>query len=120
MKLLFDQNISFRIISKLKSVFPDSVQVREIGLENSTDKEIWSYAKRNEYVIVTFDSDFYDFSLVWGSPPKIVLIKSHNQTTNYIAEILIDQEQTIRRFSEDDTIACLEIVKTRPNNGYKT
>ena len=114
MKLLFDQNISFRILSKIKSVFPDSVQVREIGLEDASDKEIWSYAKRNAYTIVTFDSDFYDFTLVWGSPPKIVLIKSHNQTTNYIAEILIEQEQTIKKFNEDNLMAYLEIIKNVP------
>ena len=40
MKLLFDQNISFRIISKLQDVFPEAKQVRELGLENSTDREI--------------------------------------------------------------------------------
>jgi len=88
--------------------------VREIGLEDASDKEIWSYAKQNAYTIVTFDSDFYDFTLVWGSPPKIVLIKSHNQTTNYIAEILIEQEQTIKKFNEDNLMACLEIIKNAP------
>ena len=46
MKLLFDQNISFRIVSKLKDTFPEAQQVRELGLENSTDLEIWEYAKR--------------------------------------------------------------------------
>lgn len=62
MKLLFDQNISFRIVSKLKDTFPEAQQVRELGLENSTDREIWEYAKRNDYTVVTFDADFYDMS----------------------------------------------------------
>ena len=35
MKLLFDQNISFRIAKKLQDVFPSCAQVRELGLENS-------------------------------------------------------------------------------------
>ncbi len=60
MKLLFDQNISFRIKGKIASEYQNSTQVREVGLENATDKEIWEYAKVNDYVIVTFDSDFYD------------------------------------------------------------
>jgi len=37
MKLLFDQNISFRLIKQITDLFPDSKQVRELGLENSTD-----------------------------------------------------------------------------------
>lgn len=38
MKLLFDQNISFRLIRKIADVFPEAKQVRELGLENFTDR----------------------------------------------------------------------------------
>ena len=62
MKLLFDQNISFRILSKIKLNFPDAKQVRQLGIENYSDIEIWKYAKENEFTIVTFDGDFYDLS----------------------------------------------------------
>jgi len=44
MKLLFDQNISFRLIRKILDIYPDSKQVRELGLENYTDIEIYNYA----------------------------------------------------------------------------
>lgn len=49
MKLLFDQNISFRIISKIKLNFPDAKQVRQLGIENYSDVEIWKFAKENEF-----------------------------------------------------------------------
>jgi predicted nuclease of predicted toxin-antitoxin system len=45
MKLLFDQNISFRIIKRVKDLLPLASQVRLLGLENSEDFEIWEYAK---------------------------------------------------------------------------
>ena len=45
MKLLFDQNISFRLVNKIVAFFPNSKQVRELGLENATDSEIFEYAK---------------------------------------------------------------------------
>lgn len=45
MKLLFDQNISFRIVNKIQDIFP-SGQVRELGLENSKDLEIWKFAQK--------------------------------------------------------------------------
>lgn len=56
--LLFDQNISHRIISLLEDTYNNVGQVRILGLENKTDIEIWNYAKNNNYCIVTFDSDF--------------------------------------------------------------
>lgn len=65
MKLLFDQNISHRLVTRLKDIFPESRQIRDLDLENSTDKQIWEYAKEYDFTIVTFDGDFYDFSLVW-------------------------------------------------------
>jgi len=43
------------------------------------DKMIWQYAVDNGYVIVTKDSDFYEMSLVYGPPPKIVWLKMGNQ-----------------------------------------
>ncbi len=58
MKLLFDQNISFRLIKRIIDLFPNSKQVRELGLENATDTGIFDFAKKNQFSIVTFDSDF--------------------------------------------------------------
>jgi len=63
-KLLFDQNISFRVLKKIQDIFPNAEQARSLGLEDSSDAEIWNFAKDNGYTIVTFDSDFYDFSLI--------------------------------------------------------
>ena len=56
MKLLLDQNISFRIANKIQDIFPESRQVKDLGLENSKDSAIWAYAKENGYCIVTFDA----------------------------------------------------------------
>jgi len=41
MKLLFDQNISFRILKKLSDFFADSSHVKTEGLINASDLEIW-------------------------------------------------------------------------------
>ena len=39
--------MSFRIISKIITLFPNSNQVRNLGIENSTDMQIWQFAKVN-------------------------------------------------------------------------
>ena len=112
MKLLFDQNISFRIISKLRDVFPEAKQVRELGLENSTDREIWEYAKRKDYSIVTFDADFYDMSNLYGHPPRIIWLRTGNRKTSDLAKLLTDRSVIIQEFLTDNSykdIACIEI-----------
>ena len=58
MKLLFDQNLSPRLPRLLKDLYPDSAHIRDIGMRDSTDTEIWEYAKANGFAIVSKDSDF--------------------------------------------------------------
>ncbi|WP_310557054.1 DUF5615 family PIN-like protein [Flavobacterium sp.] len=112
MKLLFDQNISYRIENKLSSNYVSSKHISNLELNNSTDIDIWNYAKSEQFVIVTFDSDFYDLSLINGCPPKIIWIRKGNLTTNQIFELLEEKHLLIRNFIEnpDKTeVACLEI-----------
>lgn len=109
MKLLFDQNISFRIIKILSNHFPESAQVRDLSLEGATDREIWQFAKQNSYVVVSFDADFNDFSNLYGHPPKIIWLRTGNTKTLYIANLLIQKGDLIKTFLDDVEISCLEI-----------
>lgn len=112
MKLLFDQNVSFRITKKVTSIFPKAKQVRELGLEDTCDLYIWDYAKANNYTIVTFDADFSDIASIKGTPPKIIWLRTGNMTTDAIAEILKAHSTIINEFVQNveyKRIACLEI-----------
>ncbi len=113
MNLLFDQNISHRLVNRIQDIFPNAKQLRNIGIENFTDRKIWEFAKNKGYTIVTFDSDFYDFSVVWGHPPKIIWIRTLNQTTTEIEFLLRKHFQNIIDFRKDDNLACLEILSSR-------
>jgi len=110
MKLLFDQNISFRLIKRIIDLFPESKQVRELGLENSTDSEIFDFAKRNDFAIVTFDSDFYDLNIIKGFPPKVIWIRTGNTTTNNLENLLRNKSDLIELFLTED-YGCLEIIE---------
>ena len=109
MKLLFDQNISFRLLKQIIDIFPESKQVRELGLENSTDSEIFEYAKRNDYAIVTFDSDFCDLNIMKGSPIKIIWIRTGNVTTKNLEDLIRDKHESIKLFLVEE-YGCLEII----------
>ena len=39
-KLLLDQNISYRLVKKIESLFPGTQQVKELGLHNKSDRLI--------------------------------------------------------------------------------
>jgi predicted nuclease of predicted toxin-antitoxin system len=112
MKLLLDQNISFRITSKIQDLFPGSKQVRDLELENSKDSFLWNYAKENNYCIVTFDGDFYDLGLIKGSSPKVIWLRLGNTTTQNVETILRKNYDLISTFLSDPNfkeIGCLEI-----------
>ncbi|PHQ28154.1 DUF5615 family PIN-like protein [Leeuwenhoekiella nanhaiensis] len=112
MKLLFDQNISFRIIKQLENVFPGSKQVKALGLENTSDTEIWEYAKINNFVIVTFDADFSNIASIKGNYPKIIWLRTGNTTTRNIAALLISNQSLLKDFVENvefNEVACLQI-----------
>jgi predicted nuclease of predicted toxin-antitoxin system len=111
-KLLFDQNISFRIISKIENNFPEAKQVRQLGIENYSDVEIWKFAKENEFTIVTFDTDFFDLANFKGHPPKIIWLRFGNTKTEFLANIINSRNAIIKDFIssvEHSEIACLEI-----------
>jgi predicted nuclease of predicted toxin-antitoxin system len=114
MRLLFDQNISFRITKKLKSYFSDCYHVSDCGLLDCEDPDIWKYAKDNDFAIVTYDSDFYDLSIINGHPPKIIWIRTGNLTTSEFAQLMINNQKIIKSFLDKDEykeISCLELEK---------
>lgn len=109
MKLLFDENISFRIVDLIRDIFPESKQVQSVKLNGATDTNIWNFAKENDYIIVTFDADFYDLSVVRGFPPKIIWLRTGNTTTREIANLIIRRKEVIEDFLKNDELACIQL-----------
>ena len=84
MKLLFDQNLSFKLCERLADLFPYSSQVRLAGLETADDRAVWEFARSNDFAIVSQDSDFADMAAVFGPPPKVIWLRCGNQTNDVI------------------------------------
>ncbi len=109
MKLLLNQNISKRRIPALHELYPDSSQVFIEDLETASDKQIWDFAKNNTFTIVSKDSDFHKFALIYGPPPKIIWLKCDNQSNKFIQDLLLNHAETIKKFTQDPTATCLDI-----------
>ena len=88
MKLLFDQNLSPRLVALLDDVFAGSLHVRQAGLDRADDDTIWRFARDNGFAIVTKDSDFQERSQIAGSAPRIVWIRRGNCSTQDIEAML--------------------------------
>ena len=89
MKLLFDANLSPKLVGRLAELFPGSVHVFATGLAHyTTDETIWEYAGANGFTIVTADSDFLDLAEVRGAPPKVVRLENCNYRTSQVEELL--------------------------------
>ena len=109
MKLLLDQNISRRLVKDLKDIYPRSNHVYLLNLYRSTDEEIWQFAKSNDFTILTQDTDFYERSIVYGFPPKVIWLRTGNTSTKNIKTILRKHIQAIFLFTKDKSLGCLQI-----------
>jgi len=107
--LLFDQNLSPRLIEKLADLYPRSVHVSMIGMGNALDIEIWQYAFDHDHMIVTKDADFSELGLLKGFPPKIIWIRRGNCSTREIERILRENFSAISRLSEDSETGILTL-----------
>ena len=109
-KLLLDANLSYRLVSKIKNSYPDCLHVSKTGLPiPATDIQIWKWAKDNDYNIVTNDEDFESLSNLYGFPPKVILLKTGNQSTSYIANLLMTNTDDITEFISNEDLGILEI-----------
>jgi predicted nuclease of predicted toxin-antitoxin system len=100
-KLLFDENLSHKLVGALEDLFPDSEHVRNLGLKAADDHLIWEHAKDKGLIIVSKDSDFYQRSLLFGHPPKVIWIRRGNCSTVTVEAILRMQFQAVKDFYED-------------------
>jgi predicted nuclease of predicted toxin-antitoxin system len=72
-KLLLDENLSDRIVNRINDLYPESEHVKTLALTNTDDVIIWEYAKVNDFVIVSKDSDFHDSQFTLWSSTEVYL-----------------------------------------------
>lgn len=70
MRLLFDQNLSPRLVRLLGDLFPGSAHVMDFDADHAPDNVVWSLAKDGGFAIVSKDGDFQVRSVLLGHPPK--------------------------------------------------
>ncbi len=70
MKLLFDENLSRKLVTRLAELYSGSAHVADFDLVECPDRKIWEFAQTGGFIIVTTDADFYELAAALGPPPK--------------------------------------------------
>lgn len=107
MKLLFDQNLSPKLVDRLADLFPGSIHVQSIALDCASDDRIWEHCRLNGFAIVTKDEDYNDLSVIRGSPPKVIWLQLGNCTTARVEAIFRIRFADIEAFENDASAGTL-------------
>ncbi|WP_430014087.1 DUF5615 family PIN-like protein [Microcystis ichthyoblabe FBCC-A1114] len=66
----------------------ETVALRDLGLRDAEDTEIFQVAKAQRAILMTKDSDFVDLVERLGSPPQIIWLTCGNTSNARLREIL--------------------------------
>jgi predicted nuclease of predicted toxin-antitoxin system len=110
-KLLLDANLSWRLC---KSLLKTGIESLHVDLEKAwkqpaKDIEIWNYALKYDFIILTNDEDFIDLAALKGHPPKIIILKTGNQSSKYMESLLISYMPRIEEFAKQNEYGTLEV-----------
>ncbi|MCP5054168.1 MAG: hypothetical protein GY940_43780 [bacterium] len=110
MKLLLDQNLSPKLVTSVRDIYPGSLHIQDVRVGPGDDKDVWDFAHKENFTIVTKDSDFSERSLLFGFPPKVIWIRRGNCSTREIETILRLNRETIEMLREDSNIGVLTLL----------
>jgi len=66
----------------------EAVAVRDVGLRNAEDREIFQAARKADVVVVTKDRDFVDLLERYGPPPKVLWVTCGNTSNARMRSVL--------------------------------
>ncbi|HET7621361.1 MAG TPA: DUF5615 family PIN-like protein [Gemmatimonadaceae bacterium] len=111
LKLLFDQNLAPILVRRLADLYPESTHVRDIGLQEADDEDIWRHAAIEGFAIVTKDDDYRQRSFVRGHPPKVIWVRLGNCTTAEVEQVLRTRCDDVSKFGADNQAALLVLLR---------
>lgn len=109
MKLLCDQNVSPEVARQFNAEFPGSAHVSHFGLDHADDEEIWRFAARAGFTIITKDRGFCSRSYAYGHPPKVISLQLGNASLQTTIDAIQARLMDLHALELDPGISCLVI-----------
>jgi predicted nuclease of predicted toxin-antitoxin system len=89
MTVWIDAQISPAIATWIRANFAvNAVAVRDLGLRDATDQEIFLAAKAENAVVMSKDSDFVLLLDRLGPPPQVIWVRCGNTSNARLKEVL--------------------------------
>lgn len=89
MTIWIDAQMSPVIAAWVSSNFAvNAVAIRDLGLRDAEDKEIFEAARRENAIVMTKDSDFVLLLDRLGAPPQVIWVTCGNTSNARLREIL--------------------------------
>lgn len=89
MRIWIDAQLSPEIASWIGGNFDfEAVAIRDLGLRDSEDIEIFNAARAEGAILLTKDRDFLDLLGRLGSPPKVIWLTCGNTSNEELQRIL--------------------------------
>jgi predicted nuclease of predicted toxin-antitoxin system len=84
-RILIDENLPATLSAKLDCV---CMHATALG-QQPTDKELWDYARRENWTLLTKDADFFEQLVINGTPPKVIWLRTGNLRRTDLETLLV-------------------------------
>ena len=105
MKFLVDAQLPVRLSHLLKSMGHDAIHIKELALKNATpDTEINTLSIREQRIVITKDSDFWDSFYVSQEPYKLLLITTGNISNKDLESLFVNNLEQLVNLLENNSL----------------
>ncbi len=117
MKFVVDAQLPPALARSLREAGHDVQAVRDLGLREAEDSDIWNYALANHAAVITKDQDFAERLLASRSAPVIVWLRIGNTSNRALLEWLLPlwPEVVSRIESGDNLVEVREKSARQPS-----
>lgn len=96
MKFLVDAQLPRRLARALQVAGHDTVHTLDLPMQNRTpDNDIIEIAEQENRVVISKDADFVHSHLLYGRPPKLLLISTGNVSNKELDTLFIPQIEAL-------------------------
>lgn len=78
-----------------------AVALRDIGLRDAKDREIFAAARQAAAIVMSKDSDFVNLLAAHGAPPQIIWVTCGNTSNANLRQVLIQTLPTALQLLQD-------------------
>jgi predicted nuclease of predicted toxin-antitoxin system len=114
MKVLVDMNLSPRWLGLLTEAGLEAVHWSALGAGNAPDSEIMTYARANEFVVLTHDLDFAAIlAATQGEKPSVVQIRSEQLNPEVIGKQVVSAFRQLALELAQGALVTVDPERTR-------